>query len=251
MNLNAITLELRLYWESLVRLLYPAQCAVCQTPLVINESLICGTCEKQIKPVPETHCLRCVRPLPPFSDHHSVCSHCRSDRPYFDRGFSLILFEEHSKELFHEIKFKKKPWLLEILQPFYALAPRVPNLNDYDMIVPIPMDGWRKRDREFNQAKLIAKHLIRWSGSQNSSICSLLKKTRRTTPQSLLPRNERLNNLENAFKLRNPKSVFGKRILLVDDILTTGSTINEGAKLFKQHGAERVDFFTFARAQNL
>ena len=79
-------------------------------------------------------------------------------------------------------------------------------------------------------------------------VCQVIKKTKKTIPQSQLRRQERLNNLNRAFSIKRPGEIKGKHILLVDDIFTTGSTVNECAQLLKEHGAERVDFFTIARS---
>ena len=124
------------------------------------------------------------------------------------------------------------------------------SLDRYYMIVPVPLDNRREREREFNQAFIIANLLKRAGGNPAIPIKNIIQKKKKTLPQSQLGRQERLENLNGAFRLRQlPFHLSGKKIMLVDDIFTTGSTINECAKLLKENEAEQVDFFTIARAQ--
>jgi ComF family protein len=123
------------------------------------------------------------------------------------------------------------------------------NFSNYDFIVPIPLDSKRERERGFNQALTIAHMIKRIATRQSLTIKTVLKKKTNTPRQSQLGRSERLTNLSGAFRLNLFQEVRGKHVLLVDDIFTTGSTVNECAKLLKEKGADRVDFFAIARAQ--
>ncbi len=236
------------YWQrSLIRLLYPANCVLCKTPLLVAEMHVCRLCSKKIQPLAQPLCLKCARPIPPF-DGHASCASCRSERPYYDRGFALVEYDEPAKSIFHQIKFERKPWLFEIYthlltQSFSSF------FNDYELIIPVPLDRARERKRGFNQALMIAK-MIKRIHSSELAIEKIVKKTKHTAPQSQLKREHRLNNLTGAFKLAQPKAVAGKNILLIDDIFTTGSTINECARILKENGAGRVDFFTLARSNS-
>ncbi len=118
------------------------------------------------------------------------------------------------------------------------------------MIIPIPLDSRRERERGFNQALIIAQMLSELNPKNAPQIRGVIAKKKRTLPQSQLKREERLSNLENAFFLKQKSVVQGKQVLLVDDIFTTGATINECARILKEDGAERVDFFTIARSQS-
>ena len=241
--------EFNYYWRSLVRILYPAYCALCRVSLVLEETHLCSPCSLKIEPLKAPTCLRCARALPPYGNHRSVYSQCRSERPYYDRGFALVPYQEPIKDILHQIKFQKKLWLLKIfsnpLQDFSASE-----IRNYDLIVPVPLDSRRKRERGFNQALLIAQMLKRINQKNTPEIRTIIKKKKRTPPQSQLRRQERLHNLGDAFSLKEKSFARGKQILLVDDVFTTGSTINECAKILKENGADRVDFFTLARAQS-
>ena len=243
--------ELNSYCRSLIRILYPANCVLCQIPLVLDETYLCASCTQRIEPLKAPTCLKCARPLPPYGNHRSLCSPCRSERPYYDRGFALVPYQESVKTIFHQIKFQKKLWLLKIFSKWLREFCSAYETRNYEMIVPIPLDATRERQRGFNQALVIAKMLERSNSKTFPQVSKLLKKKKKTPPQSQLRRQERLNNLEGAFSVKKRGLVRGKQILLVDDIFTTGSTINECAKILKADGAERVDFFTIARSQSL
>ena len=242
--------EFNYWWRSLIRILYPANCILCKTSLLLDELHLCLLCQQKIQPLPKPLCLKCARPIPPF-DAYTTCSSCRAERPHYDRGFALVEYDEPTKLIFHQIKFEKKPWLFEIygglLHPSFLPL----RFNDYEMIIPVPLDGSREQKRGFNQALMIAKMVKRVDPLYEVPIQKLIKKTKKTTPQSQLRRNQRLTNLNNAFKLNQPQEISGKNILLIDDIFTTGSTINECARLLKENGAGRVDFFTLARSNSL
>jgi ComF family protein len=239
--------EVYSYWQSFLRLIYPANCATCKIPLLLYESYLCSHCTLMIKPLKDPKCARCVRPLPPYGIARKMCTTCASHRPFYHRGFSLVPYESQVKTIFHEIKFQKKPWLLKVflnlLSDFSGTAVR---LSDYDLIVPVPLDWQKELERGFNQAESIAKMLQKQINYQ-IPIRQILKK-KKTTPQSQLRRADRLVNLNGAFSIRKRANLKGSHVLIVDDIFTTGSTINECAKLLREHGAEQVDFFTIARS---
>lgn len=243
----SLTSELQSYWQSFIRLIYPATCALCETPLLLREQHLCAACQAKIELLKAPACARCARPFPPYAPVRRICAPCRSERPGYDRGFALVPYQDPVKEIFHQIKYGNKPWLLQIFRPHIERFAHSQTLCDYDFVVPIPMDASRERKREFNQAFLIAKMLPIPDGQRNPAVKKLLAKKRSTAPQSQLRRRERLQNLNGAFRIRKKHLVNGKRILLIDDVFTTGSTIHECAKLLKMEGASRVDFLTIAR----
>ncbi len=242
--------EFNYWWRSLIRVLYPADCVLCRMPLLLDELHLCLLCRQKIQPLPKPLCLKCARPIPPY-DGYTTCSSCRSERPHYDRGFALVEYDEPTKSIFHQIKFEKKPWLFEIYGEMLQNSFSLSRFNDYEMIIPVPLDGMREQKRGFNQALMIAKMIKHINPSSGLLIRKLIKKIKKTKPQSQLRRNQRLTNLTGAFKLKESGEVSGKNILLIDDIVTTGSTVNECARILKENGAERVDFFTIARSNSL
>lgn len=186
--------------------------------------------------------------MAPYGDQRSVCGPCRSQRPHYDRGFAFVLYQEPTQTVFHQIKYGKKPWLLKIFAQLLLTFSRSPEINAYDRIVPVPLHVQRERERGFNQAFVIARTLARFN-HRKLRIDHLLIKKKMTLPQSRLPRTERLKNVRGAFSIKKASRVRGQHILLVDDVITTGSTVNECAKILKEEGAARVDFLAIARSQ--
>ena len=194
-------------------------------------------------------CVRCAQILPPYGPARSLCTACAAHRPFYNRGFALTKYESQVKTIFHEIKFQKKPWLLKVFSGVLAdFMISFSEFQAYDMMIPIPLDRKKVRERGFNQAEVIAQMLKHLDPENKIEIHPLIKKKKKTAPQSQLKRRERLTNLNGAFSIKKSGGIKGKHILLVDDIFTTGSTIHECAKLLKENGAERVDFFTLARS---
>jgi len=122
---------------------------------------------------------------------------------------------------------------------------RLPPLNAIDLIIPVPLHAGRLREREFNQSLLLADRLAPYIQAPVSY--SNLIRVAASPAQTTLPRKGRLKNLRDAFSLRDPASVFGKRILLIDDVFTTGTTINECAKTLRKAKSRDVFVLTLAR----
>ncbi len=220
---------------------------MCQIPLVLKEHCLCLSCRKKVLPLKNPLCVKCSRPFPPYAKKRSVCGDCRTRRPAYDRGFALVGYSEPVKQIFHEIKYQNKPWLLDIFSPFLKEFANTHPLTSYDMMVPVPLDPKRRWEREFNQALILCRMLKRMENRSPLTIQTVIVKKKKTSPQSTLGRTERLRNLSAAFRVKR-NSVQGKKILLIDDVFTTGSTIHECAKTLKDNGAAQVDFLTVARA---
>jgi len=186
--------------------------------------------------------------MPPYGEQRSVCGPCRTQKPYYTQGFALFSYEEPTKSIFHQIKYAKKPWLLKVFSEELEAFSKSPDIDRYDSVVPVPLDPKRERERGFNQALTIARMLKRRANAKGLRVEQAIKKRKKTIPQTQLHRIERLVNLAGAFTVNKKCRLRGKQILLVDDVFTTGSTINECAKILKAEGADRVDFLAIARS---
>ncbi|HXV27341.1 MAG TPA: ComF family protein [bacterium] len=223
---------MKLYYEALLRLIYPATCGACTRLLELDEKGLCSKCRLAL----------CSLRFSPAD-----CAIEESIKG-IDEGWTLYPYEFPVKEIISGIKFSRKRWLVrtfedEVADFFTTLsAERI-----YDFLIPIPLDPRKRLDREFNQSELIAMLIEKKSGIPVKR--RILTKQRNTPPQSQLPRHERQTNLNNAFQVRHRDQIRGKRLLLVDDILTTGATSGETARLLKKSGAKRVDVFTLARTK--
>jgi ComF family protein len=151
------------------------------------------------------------------------------------------------RQIIHEFKYNRQIHLRHLVARWLGAALDDERLcgRRFDLIVPVPLHPARQRERGFNQAGLLAKLLARQS---SIPVKPLLERIRYTNTQTALDRSERMENLHNAFRLRKNADVRGLRMLLVDDVLTTGATLNECARVLKRAGALSVHAATAARA---
>jgi len=217
--------------ESFMRLIYPAECGLCPWLLSLEERLLCSACGLSLK----------AESLPP-SDY--PISHTLE---YLDQAWSIFPYRGGVQQAIHEVKFRGKSSLLGIFKPFFPEAVSILRKYRYDATIPIPISLKTKINRQFNPAELIAGELALSLGMPVRK--NILWKKSGVESQSLLGKEERLANLYGAFKIRTFRQVSEMRILLVDDVFTTGSTADEAARILKKNGACQVDLFTLARTQ--
>lgn len=222
---------LSFYRESLLRLFYPAFCAGCEVLLELQERGLCEICQGRLKQ----------------SRFRPSEERIRVSLVYGDEGWALFRYEDLVKEIFHKIKFERRRGLLQIFHSeLVDFLRRRPRFSHYDLLIPIPMDPMRRIEREFNQASVLAQNIGRILPKIRLGTRILLKKSS-TPPQSFKGRRGRWINLNEVFRVHQAARIQGKKILLVDDIFTTGATLEEGAKTLKAAGAKQVGFFVLAR----
>jgi len=173
-------------------------------------------------------------------DEHGRCGLCRAGLTGFDAAFSFGSFEDELRELIHLLKYGRVRTLARPLGNLLALA--LPHTEQFDVVVPIPMHWLRRWRRGFNQAELLANEIGRRA---SVPVCRLVRRVKATGPQAGLTNAKRRANVAGAFRVVAPAA--GKRILLVDDVLTTGATAAACAAALKRAGAKRVAVLTVAR----
>ncbi|MBI4430539.1 MAG: ComF family protein [Candidatus Omnitrophica bacterium] len=235
-----------LFTRAASRLLFPEVCSICRKGLDLLEHVLCKNCLKQVKMLEGPLCKTCSRPLPPFGKYRTRCSVCQNAKLFVSNVTAAVPFDDIHRTLIHAIKFRKKRWIFDL---YGALIKRMPGIADHleaDLILPVPIDFLKKRVREFNQAKDLADLVERITGAP--LLNNVLRRRIGFHPQSTLKRKERAENIRNRFYVRNKAAIQNKTILLVDDILTTGATVNECARTLLEAGARKVDAFVLARA---
>jgi ComF family protein len=192
-------------------------------------------------------CSRCVRSfqLSASSDSEGVCEACLRNPPPFDAVRSFGTYEGHLRRLIHLFKYNGMTPLARPLAERLAAAAR--DLGPLDAIVPIPLHGRRRWSRGFNQAALLAGELSARTGIPARP--KALRRVRPTAPQAGLSDDDRQRNMSGAFRVAEAASVRGSRILLVDDVMTTGSTLAAASQALKTAGASRVTALTVAYAE--
>jgi len=232
--------------ESAVSLLYPPVCTICGRTVRAGEYL-CNDCEaKTIRIVPP-FCEKCSESFEGSISEPFTCANCAHRTMHFDAAVAAYRGRGVVRQIIHEFKYGRQIHLQHLVARWLCAALDDERLRGrkFDVIIPVPLHASRQRERGFNQAELIAQLL-----SVDSSIPArpLLKRVRYTTTQTALDRAERMENLHNAFRLRKKADVRALRVLLVDDVLTTGSTLSECARVLKRAGALSVHAATAARA---
>lgn len=227
--------------KNIQNLLYPRRCLLCGGAGE-NDIDLCRPCAANL---PHNHypCAICALPLPVGAPPGSVCGKCSQQRPAFDRCYAALEYDHLTGPLISRLKFNRRlnyAGLLSSLLCDYLERHQAPLPN---LILPVPLHKQRLRERGYNQALEIGRHLGRQFGLPvNSTLCSRIKPT---SAQTGLKRKERQKNLRKAFRLNG--SVDGMQIALLDDVVTTGTTASELAKLLKSSGASQVDVWAVTR----
>jgi len=227
---------------NLVRVsVYQHRCICCQDLLVFKEEQhICRSCRSQIQPFFFPVCRLCGKSI---NENGEICGECSINPPPFRKHASYTRYEGVIKELIIYYKFKGIQGLKVLFENLLAELFNSQITGHFDWMVPVPADRGRKR--ELNPILALCKRL-----SGNLGIPLMRKnliKVKKTEPQVLLSQARRLKNLDGAFQLKDPAAVKKKRIVLVDDVYTTGTTIKKCAQLLKKAGADVVAI-TLARS---
>jgi ComF family protein len=232
--------------EAAVSLLYPPVCTICGERIRAGEYL-CDQCETKAVRIVAPFCQTCSEPFEGFITGAFTCANCAHRTIYFDAAVAAYRGRGIVRQIIHELKYGRQIHLRHLVARWLHAALDDERLcgRRFDVIVPVPLHPARQRERGFNQASLLAELL---SARTSIPVKPLLERTRYTTTQTALDRSERMENLHNAFRLRKNADVRGLRVLLVDDVLTTGSTLNECARVLKRAGALAVHTATAARA---
>ena len=222
-------------------------CAGCAAPLSDDPvPFFCRACWAQVAALGGPACPRCGKPFAAatalaYSPGH-LCEACRKRPPAYTQAWSAFRYAPPLQEAIHLFKYRGKVSLAKALGELMQAAGPPASV---DVLMPIPLHPARLREREFNQALLLADRLgAAWRLPVS---CHNLSRIRLTASQTELSRAARLKNLRRAFALRRPEEVAGRRVLLIDDVFTTGTTVNECAKTLRKAGAADVYVFTLAR----
>jgi ComF family protein len=234
--------------------LFPSDCRLCDTPLNnISRIPVCSECLAAIAPVREPQCLVCGGRL--FSAQLLMgdgrCQNCRDCEPEFGRAVSFGEHEGDLRSLVHLLKYESVIPVASVLGRMLAsaIAELLPGCGDTPpLIVPVPLHKSKRSERGFNQAELIARAAVKRLPQPIEVAAGVLVRQRATISQVGLSREQRIANMSDAFRVRDPRRVQGRTVIVVDDVMTTGTTLSECARVLKKAGAERVWAATVARA---
>lgn len=239
----------------LVNFFYPPRCAACDVRVGSGAvRRLCAACHASIERMPEPLCDVCGIPITrEGAGDAEWCANCRKSPPHFTRARAVARYRhdagDDDRGVVPSIIRRHKYGLDQSLTHALAecLGDELPLGDaDYDVVIPVPLHIGRLRWRGFNQAAMLA---VAVAGRLRRPLdLSTLVRTRATPPQTRQNRTERSKNLNRAFAVRRPTRVANRRILLIDDVMTTGATADECARTLIAAGARRVDVLTLARA---
>jgi Predicted amidophosphoribosyltransferases len=228
-------------------LCYPEVCQLCGNSRATNaDGFVCAGCRAQVRFIDPPFCERCGTPYQGQITTVFECTNCRELALDFSSARSAVIAREGVLDIIHRYKYNRalyfEPFLADLL-----LSRAVPALATatWDLIVPVPLHHTRLREREFNQAERLARHLGAATGIPVET--RLLRRSVPTQTQTVLGRPERIANVRRAFTMRRGKTLDGQRIVLLDDVFTTGATTSACAKVLKSAGSGEVCVWTVAR----
>lgn len=232
-------------------LVFPPLCPLCQTRLGDGRrDPLCGCCWERLDRISPPYCQLCGRPFMTFQsspeEEGGRCGECRRRRPPFAYARAAMRYKDTAREVLHAFKFGGKRAIADPLAEIMALAGEAAGLPEaVDCIVPVPLHRSRQAERGFNQSALLARRLgRRW---RRPVVEGSLRRTAATCPQTELAADERRKNVRGAFALRRPEQIAGRRVLLIDDVLTTGATVSECSRVLLGGGTAAVGVLTAAR----
>ena len=228
----------------LIRIIYPCRCIGCGELLDINkDQWLCPDCSKDFKEPDGYRCESCGRHI----DCKGKCSDCRFDRIYFDKGYCVLDYKGAVRNAILRFKYKNKFRYARYFGKILSDYADSHILFRYDYVTAVPLHKARFKKRGYNQSELMARMLAK---DINSEYKDLLVRQRPTLPQNSLSKKQRQDNIKNAFIPAKNADIKGKGILVVDDIFTTGATMNECCRVLKKHGAYQVDFIALSSRSN-
>lgn len=237
-------------WETTLRVLYPQHCVSCEEEITRAGDYLCFLCREEIAFIHPPFCYCCGKPAEityDFPTEDFLCGDCRTLRLAFDKARAMGSYEPALRKLILHFKYRKQPAVMNEIAPLMRrfFSDSGDSFQGFQ-VSPIPLHVNRTRERGFDQAYLIARKTAEMLDLP--FVDGLLARVRETEPQALKTKAERAKNIKGAFQAVDADKIKGRNILIVDDVFTTGATVNEAAKILKRAKANRVIAFTLARA---
>jgi ComF family protein len=227
---------------------YPPHCAACEEPLAGHDHLLCEACRGALHQarIDGDTCATCGLPLV-LEAKEDRCLTCRAQKRHFDCARSLFVYREPVRTIVQHYKFHGDFHLgPRLLRACLQSRPLPEVLTPVDAVIPLPLHHRRRRQRGYDQALMLARVVAQQLDAP--LLPRAARRRRYTAQQSLLPVNARRDNVRGAFDCPDPELVEGRRLLLVDDVMTTCATADECARALKRADADAVNVLTLARA---
>jgi competence protein ComFC len=247
LNLREAAIGAKGWFDAAISFFYPEVCQYCEEErATAREGFVGPNCQQAVKLIERPYCERCGLPFHGAITSSFECGNCRDLELHFSKARAAASAEGMLLEIIHRYKYNRALWF----EPFLAgllVSSALANLQQehWDMIVPVPLHKIKRREREFNQAERLARRLS--DATQIPLECDVLERVQATRTQTRLTRRERQENVRKAFALFGGTRLNGERIVLVDDVFTTGATTSACAKVLRDSGAGEVCVWALAR----
>ena len=244
---RASAAQLKSWLDAALAFFYPEVCQICaRARATPAEGFVCGGCCQQVRLIKPPFCERCGLPFEGDLSAPFECSNCREMEFHFVSARAAVVAKGMALEIIHRYKYRRALWFEPLLADWLVRqAQPVIGHGAWDWIVPVPLHPLKQREREFNQAERLAVRLA--AATRMAVKLNCLRRVLPTRTQTLLNRAQRTENVRRAFVTPDGLKLDGPRIVLVDDVFTTGATTNACARALKQAGASEVCVWTVAR----
>jgi len=245
--MTALVQSVRTWVNAGLGFFYPEICRLCESErATAAEGYVGPRCWQQVRFIKPPFCARCGLPFEGDLTTPFECTNCREMELHFSSARSAVVARGIVLEAIHRFKYQRQLWFENFLAGLF-LREAVPALRgeSWDLIVPVPLHPLKQREREFNQAERLAVHLA--AALKISLNTKLLRRVNPTATQTLLTRQQRAANMRGAFAARPDQRLDGERVVLVDDVFTTGATTSACARALLGAGAGEVCVWTVAR----
>ena len=226
-------------------LLYPARCPVCHG-VIRGQGEVCTVCRKRLPYLKEPKCKKCGKEI--GKDEQEYCSDCQRFQHSFDRGASVFAYDPVMRRSISMFKYhNRREYASFYAGEMYRNCEHLIRYYAPEVILPVPIHQYKKRQRGFNQAELVARELGKMLNLPVDT--NYLMRVEKTTPQKELTRQQRKVNLCQAFAIREKRKYY-ERVLLVDDIYTTGATIDAISEILRENQTKIIFFLTICVGRN-
>lgn len=247
-NLSSVYLFAKELATSAERLIYPPICANCGA-FSSRHNALCAQCWKDVRFIEKPYCEVSGHPFSFDLGEGIVSANVIANPPPYKRARAAVVYDGAARKIVHLMKYKDRQELSNLMANWMVRAAR-DCLDDVDCIIPVPLHRWRLMGRRFNQSAELARNLAQKTDKHYLPSALIRKKS--TIPQVGLPAKARQDNVKGAFVVPEDKKpeILGKRIILIDDVYTTGATVNAASRALLFGGADQVCVVTFARVVN-
>jgi ComF family protein len=244
MKLNDSILD---FARGLGDVVFPPYCVSCRAIVESGQAFrhLCARCVAQLDFVQAPHCTTCGHPFYGEMAGERMCPHCAELRPAFREGRTALLFKGPARALVIELKYRRGLHVVSDVAAIFRLSPALLDFVRGAILVPVPLHPRKQRERKFNQSALIARELAGAAGG-STRVEAVLRRVIDTESQTTFDRRTRRANLKNAFALsQNVNLAPGQHYILIDDVFTTGSTLNSCSLVLRRAGCLNLDVVTF------